>query len=380
MRDVVIVGPMDITGLSIAFRGYLKALVRHTEHAVRAVEVSSHDMLRNTSLMQDDWKVLEEHRDTNVSTEAVYLQVCQPSYYKPSSLGPNIGVTMYESDGYHHMKAQILNNALDKVIVPSQFNVGTFTKGGVTVPIQKVHLPLDTERFKDLEEIGTYEKVEQAKRGRFMFLTTASFQWRKGLDVLVAAYCEEFKKSDDVVLVIKSFMGRATPENIKYIKDSIEQIADRFGGKEERPAIIILGEHFSDDDMLKLLNTADAYVMLSRGEGWGLPYIESMALGKPVIGTAWSGNTEFMKDHNSYPVRITGLTPIQDRSLLSVEPFFQGQNMASPDIHEAKRLMREVYTNREEATKVGQIAREEVLEKYSLQQIAKQLSEVIENA
>ena len=50
---------------------------------------------------------------------------------------------------------------------------------------------------------------------------------------------------------------------------------------------------------------ADCYVSLHRSEGFGLTLAESMALGKPVIATGYSGNTDFMTPANSYLVDWT---------------------------------------------------------------------------
>lgn len=36
---------------------------------------------------------------------------------------------------------------------------------------------------------------------------------------------------------------------------------------------------------------ADAFVLASHGEGWGLPIAEAMAMQLPVIATNWSGST-----------------------------------------------------------------------------------------
>ena len=53
----------------------------------------------------------------------------------------------------------------------------------------------------------------------------------------------------------------------------------------------------------------DVLVQPSRGEGWGLPMVEAMACGTPVIGTRWSGPAEFLTEENSYPLRTDGLVP-----------------------------------------------------------------------
>ena len=49
------------------------------------------------------------------------------------------------------------------------------------------------------------------------------------------------------------------------------------------------------------MSSCDAYVSLHRSEGIGLTIAEAMGLGKPVIATGWSGNTDFMDVSNAFP-------------------------------------------------------------------------------
>jgi glycosyltransferase involved in cell wall biosynthesis len=47
---------------------------------------------------------------------------------------------------------------------------------------------------------------------------------------------------------------------------------------------------------VSLYRSVDAFVLPSRGEGWGRPYMEAMSMGLPVIATNWSGPTEFVNE------------------------------------------------------------------------------------
>lgn len=49
-----------------------------------------------------------------------------------------------------------------------------------------------------------------------------------------------------------------------------------------------------------LIPLSDCYTSLHRSEGFGLRMAEAMALGKPTIATAYSGNLDFMTAENSY--------------------------------------------------------------------------------
>ena len=101
--------------------------------------------------------------------------------------------------------------------------------------------------------------------------------------------------------------------------------------------IRILRDILSRDEMYDLLRLCDAYVGLHRSEGYGLPLVEAMALGKPVIGTDYSGNVDFMDSSNSYPVRYQMTTIEQDHG-----PYRRGAKWAEPDVEHAAEQMRRV--------------------------------------
>ena len=66
-----------------------------------------------------------------------------------------------------------------------------------------------------------------------------------------------------------------------------------------RPGIILLDTILTRQEVYNLESLCDCFVSLHRSEGFGLGLAESMFLGKPVIGTAWSGNRDFMNPQNA---------------------------------------------------------------------------------
>ena len=56
-------------------------------------------------------------------------------------------------------------------------------------------------------------------------------------------------------------------------------------------------------EALGLIQACDAYVSLHRAEGFGRTLAEAMLFGKPVVATAYSGNTDFMPAHLAFPVK-----------------------------------------------------------------------------
>src|SRR5690606_21158491 len=52
-----------------------------------------------------------------------------------------------------------------------------------------------------------------------------------------------------------------------------------------------------------LIQSCDAYVSLHRSEGFGRTLAEAMLFGKPVVGTGFSGNVDFLNATTGFPVR-----------------------------------------------------------------------------
>src|SRR5262249_47191350 len=105
-----------------------------------------------------------------------------------------------------------------------------------------------------------------------------------------------FGPDDDVCLMLKCLgLFGLSEDEIRL------RVETALGGRESAP-IVVTSRQLSVEEMPRLYAAADAYVSASRGEGWGRPYMEAMAMGLPTIGTRFSGNLAFMDDSNSFLV------------------------------------------------------------------------------
>ena len=119
--------------------------------------------------------------------------------------------------------------------------------------------------------------------------------------------------------------------------------------------------------MLRLYRSADSLVLSTRGEGWGLPILEAMACGLPVIATNWSAHTDFFNETNGYPIEAGAIVAGQVRRC----PYYKGFNWAEPSLEHLRALLRHVYEHPEEARRKGERASMEVLSKWTWQQSAR---------
>ena len=116
---------------------------------------------------------------------------------------------------------------------------------------------------------------------RFKFLYVGSLIHRKGVDLLLQAFLEEFKMEDDVVLIFKSSYYNHY-EMVQKIKESLGS------GK-----VLLIPWQFDEQQMASFYRACDCYVQPYRAEGFGLPMLEAMACGVPLIAPNWGPVLDF---------------------------------------------------------------------------------------
>ena len=65
-----------------------------------------------------------------------------------------------------------------------------------------------------------------------------------------------------------------------------------------------LDVELSREQLRQLYYSSNAFVLPTRGEGWGLPCVEAMACGLPPIVTNFSGPTHYMSPERGWPVLV----------------------------------------------------------------------------
>lgn len=129
----------------------------------------------------------------------------------------------------------------------------------------------------------------------------------------------------------------------------------------DRPDIEIRDGYLSPGEQRSLMNACDLYLSLHRSEGFGLTLAEAMALGKPLVATAYSGNLDFMSDDTGFlvPFRLVEIGPGR-------APYPAFGRWAEPDIASAARALREAWESPDEARKRGARARTAILREHGV--------------
>lgn len=266
-----------------------------------------------------------------------------------------VGRTMFETDriplGFRERC-----NAMDEVWLPSQFNMETFAASGVDERKLRLVPPgIDLEVFHP----GAVPLSIPRKRG-FNFLSVFDWQLRKGYDALLLAYVSEFKADEDVALILKVSQANDMAGNLE---DEINFFVERQARVplQKAPPIILMKQFIPQNEMARLYAAADCFVLPTRGEGYGRPYLEALACELPVIATNWSGQTDFLNAQNSYLIE-SKLASVPGNVDLEL---FMGHRWAEPEQEHLRQLMREACSRCEEAKQKAIRGRQELLRDYA---------------
>ena len=127
-------------------------------------------------------------------------------------------------------------------------------------------------------------------------------------------------------------------------------------------------------EMPRLYKAANCFVLPTRGEGWGRPLMEAMAMGLPTIATRWSGHLEFMNDRNAYLCEVDRLLKVPPAAFREA-PLFQGHRWAEPSVDDLRRLLRGVYEGRDVAQDKGTRARADIVRRYDARIVCRRIAE-----
>lgn len=238
-------------------------------------------------------------------------------------------------------------NRFDAVCVPSLQNKQALRRSGVKVPVFIVPHGVDTKKFTP----GNSKLRLPIAKGKFVFISVFGFQHRKNPEALLRAYWEEFSAGDNVLLVIKT-NGYARNETQAWINRKIQRYKERLGIRKKTAPVLLIARNLRPEQLKALYTLGNAFVLPSRGEGVGLPFLESLASGVPVITTGWGGHMDFLTNKNAFFIKYKLRPPAlsMNGKHAIARPFRhlfaeKGQLWAEADIGSLRKQMRFAYKN-----------------------------------
>jgi len=242
---------------------------------------------------------------------------------------------------------EAVNGPLTELWAPTTFVRDCFIKSGAN-PNKVFVVPhgIDPEAMKPE---GRKAVLPTDKGFRFLFV--GGLIVRKGSDLLLAAYEQEFGPDEDVCLVVKPFGTHSL-----YRGQGNEAAYRAAAADPNKPEILVHEGEFTREAMADLYRACDAMAHPFRGEGYGLPIAEAMACGLPTIVTNYGAPLDFTSADTSYLVEAT----TQEISTHRLQEFdlVGAPYWAEPDITSLRKQMRHVFEDRSEANALGMRAAE----------------------
>lgn len=301
--------------------------------------------------------------------------------------------SMLETDRLDPEVAQACNAQFDAVWVPSHFNAKTFSSSGVKPGIIHVlHEPFDPVLYTCSRDTPTQRSqaafgmphldsflAEEPKAGTsttFTFLSVFKWETRKNWKALLEAFAEAFPNN---VTEVTQEDGRQVALTVRLLiktqelswgtspeSDVEELFSEGSTAKLPTGRLLIIKDSLPGEVMPRLYHAADAFVLPTHGEGWGLPLMEAMASGLPAIATDWGGQTEFMNRDNAFMLGYE-LEPSDGN----------GHMWATPHASELREAMWDVLRRPGLARSKAERGCREVRERYKAETVAGQVVDLI---
>lgn len=253
----------------------------------------------------------------------------------------NIGVWMWELPDFpeaFHGSFEYL----DEVWAASNFCLDAISRVS-PIPCTRIPLALPAEGLETTNVGRSHFGLPEASFVFLFMFDVHSVLARKNPAGVIEAFRRAFPVQEDVRLVLKIAHGDAG------VRKGLQDLAGD-------SRVVIIDAVLPKAEVNSLIGCCDCYVSLHRSEGFGLTIAEAMALGKPVIATAYSGNVDFMNPDNSLMVGYELVMLTEDHG-----PYPRGSVWAEPNSQHASGLLRRIYEDPELGRRLGHRAQRDIM-------------------
>ena len=229
LKGVYYIGQYGTSGYASAAKGYLY------HYFTNGIPITWEPLYFDNSRLSDGDMydvVVKSLINKPIAQHDMVIMHCTPDLWpkfwfdKPKILQNKIvnGYCTWETDRLPKDWVKCMNGYVNEVWCPSTYNSESFKESGVTRPIRVVpHIflpqPLPLPDAVKLVDVNSGDAVE--KDGRYTFYTIGEMNIRKGIEDTIQVFCEAFKPSDPVRLILKVHYKGYGADNKKKCEDMI---------------------------------------------------------------------------------------------------------------------------------------------------------------
>jgi len=198
--------------------------------------------------------------------------------------------TMFDSSDIPYNACNWINNHFDAIVVPDEWLVPIYRKGGVSVPIFVLPCLINLDDFLEQYAINKTRHPHEP----FVFGSSGAFVPRKNHLKALEAFIKEFGNSPLAKLKLHGRWGSSDQDlHVLLAQTGVTNVE-------------IINKTFTQEEYLGFLNSLDCYVFLSKGEGYSITPREALANGIPCILSNNTARTTLCNSGyvNSIPLSI----------------------------------------------------------------------------
>lgn len=269
-----------------------------------------------------------------------------------SSFVPDIHIIMSETNHYYHyqnydkpvivyflwetthISPNFLNslNSAENIWVPSKWQLDVLVNNGINPnKIDIVNLGVDQKKYFPIKK----------KNEKLRLLHIGTWGYRKSTYEIIKTFSDIFGDDDTVEL-------RLAIHNKLDKQDGPIETFEKFGLPLNNNIKFL--NTLSEEDYIYEIQNADIYLSCSRGEGWNLPLIQSIACGVPSVYSKCGGQLEFTKNNLGIGVDIIGESSAKQKLNINGNdyywdslPDYSPNNLYEPNFPQFKQVVKSFY-------------------------------------
>ncbi len=299
------------------------------------------------------------------------LMIMTPEWWKLKFSDPIknlIGFGVFEGDKLPiTWERNAKHEKLSCIFTPSEHTKQAFLNSGIEKPIHVIPHGVNPDVFNP--DVKPAENVKSDDIYDFLYVGgwRDGILDRKGVDVLIRAYCNEFKKTEKVRLNLKINMSYAKP-NQDVSQDINALPIPPYG---TRPQMGLIKQNIPENHLARIYKACDCFVMSTKGEAFGMPCLEAAATGLPVIATDYGGQQDYLTQDSNILVKPDGFAPATGGI------YYERAKWAIPSVKGFQEQMRYCFDNQEEMRKKAEKNAKHFLENWTWDKTAEKVNKIV---